>query len=67
MLHDEVDYMRQDTSESRQAEAVNPQQDHSGSRLSTITEAPSDLTEEALFCHDAPHWARHDLLVVMHV
>ncbi|MFM7981659.1 MAG: hypothetical protein ACKPKO_20310, partial [Candidatus Fonsibacter sp.] len=37
-------------------------QDNFGSRLSTITEEPSDITEEALFRHGEPNWERHDNL-----
>ena len=63
LLHDDIEYVQQADSGGRQSEAVTPVQESPGSRLSTITEEPSDLTEEALFKHDEPNWEQHDNLV----
>ena len=37
-----------------------PQPDGPSSRLSTIDEEPSDLTEDTMFIHDEPNWEAAD-------
>ncbi|MFM7978748.1 MAG: hypothetical protein ACKPKO_05480, partial [Candidatus Fonsibacter sp.] len=64
MIHDELEYIQQDVSGSRQAEAATPAHEGRTSRLSTITEEPSDITAAALFRHDEPNWEQSDSLGV---
>ena len=42
-------------------EDITPGQESLATRLSTIAEEPSDMTEYVLFRHDEPNWEQYDL------
>ena len=48
----EQKYIQHDTTENRGVEDPIPDQGSPATRLSTITEEPSDMTEDVLFRHD---------------
>ena len=60
LLQDEIEYIQQDTTENREVEEIIPGQESPATRLSSITEKPSEMTEEALFRHDEPKWEQYD-------
>jgi hypothetical protein len=61
LLQDETEYIQEDAMRSREIENTTPGQESPNTRLSTITEEPSDMTEDVLFRHDEPNWEQYDL------
>ena len=51
----DVEYIAQQEAGDRQVGTPEPSLDGPASRLSTIVEEPSDLTEDTMFMHDEPN------------
>ncbi|MFM7984440.1 MAG: hypothetical protein ACKPKO_34455, partial [Candidatus Fonsibacter sp.] len=60
LLQDETEYVQHEAHESREVEAGSQSQASPASILSTITEEPSNSTEETLFRHTELDWEHFD-------
>ncbi|MFM7980855.1 MAG: hypothetical protein ACKPKO_16210, partial [Candidatus Fonsibacter sp.] len=60
LLQDEAEYVQHEVHNNHDLETDSRIQASPASRLSTITEEPSNLTEETLFRHDEPVWEQFD-------
>jgi hypothetical protein len=59
-MTDDVEYIAECSNGGHELSRPEPQPDEPASRLSTIDEEPSDLTEDTMFIHDEPNWAAAD-------
>ena len=60
LIADDVEYVADRGDIDQPSEATGPQPDGPSSRLSTVDEEPSDLTEYTMFIHDEPNWEAAD-------